>query len=67
MLLVVVAIQRPGLQLAAGQFTFVHQQMKRMLMVIALFPDGVEAGDELGFGQGSFFRGLGHRQSVIAR
>ena len=47
--LIVVAIERPGLQLAAREFAFVHQRMKWMLVVIALFADGVKAGDEVGF------------------
>ena len=37
--LVVIAVQRPGLQLPAAEFAFVHQQMKGMLVVIALFAD----------------------------
>ncbi len=50
--LVVVAIERPGLELAAGELAFVHQEMEGVLVVIALFADGVEAGDESGFGEG---------------
>ena len=38
--LIVVAVERPGLQLAAGKLAFVHHQVKRMLVVIALFADG---------------------------
>src|SRR5580692_10046028 len=49
--LVVVAIQGPGLELAARELAFVHQRVKRMLMVIALFAYGVKAGDEVGFGE----------------
>jgi hypothetical protein len=33
--LVVVAIERPGLQLATGELAFVHAQMKRMTMMVA--------------------------------
>ena len=50
--LVVVAVERPGLELAAGEFAFVHQEMEGMFVVVALFADGVEAGDEVGFGEG---------------
>src|SRR6266851_2744531 len=49
--LVVVAIERPGLQLAAREFSLMHQQMKWMLVVVALFADSMKAGDELGFGE----------------
>ena len=52
--LVVVAIEGPGLELAAGEFAFVHQEMERMLVVVALFADGVEAGDEFVGRRGSF-------------
>jgi len=41
--LVVVAIERPSLQLAARQLAFMHQQMKWVLVVIALFADSVES------------------------
>ncbi len=37
--LIVVAIEGPGLELAARQLSLVHQLMKRMLVVIALFAD----------------------------
>jgi len=49
--LIVVAIKRPGLQLAAGELAFMHQQMKWMLVVVALLANGMKAGDELGFGE----------------
>ena len=42
--LVVVAVQSPGLQLSAAEAAFVHQQMKRMLVVIAFFADSAELG-----------------------
>src|SRR5690242_14427576 len=35
--LIVVAVQRPRLELAPRELTFVHKQVKRMLVVIALF------------------------------
>ena len=44
--LVVVAIEGPGLQLAAGERALVHPKMKRVLVVITLLADGIEAGDE---------------------
>ena len=47
--LVVVAIQGPGLKLAARELAFVHQHVKWVLVVIALFADGVKSGDEVGF------------------
>src|SRR5215471_14512323 len=45
MALVVIAIERPSLQLASSQRAFVHQHVKGMLMVIALFADGSKAID----------------------
>src|SRR5712692_8659232 len=62
--LVVVAVERPGLQLPARELSLVHQQMKRMLVVVALFADGVKASDELGFGEqglGGFVGSDGHK------
>lgn len=56
--LVVIAIEGPGLQLAAGEFSFVHQRMKWMFMVVALFANGVKAGDEDRFGKRRRFEGL---------
>ena len=53
--LIVVAIQRPGLQLASGQLAFVHPQMKGMAVMIAGLADRAEAvvqllpGEEFGF------------------
>src|SRR5216683_3218360 len=37
--LVVIPIQRPGLQLSAVEFAFVHEQVEGMLVMIALFAD----------------------------
>ncbi len=37
--LIVVAIEGPGLQLAASELAFVHAQMEGMAMVVALFAD----------------------------
>jgi hypothetical protein len=62
--LVVIAIESPGLKLAAGERPFMHQFVKGMLMMIALFADGVEAGDEFLFGEYMFFL-LGHRVNSI--
>src|SRR5271166_2164602 len=39
--LIVIAVQRPGLQLAAAQLAFVHQQMKRVLVMVALLASGL--------------------------
>ena len=47
--LVIVAIERPSLELAARQCALVHQRVERMLVVIALFADGMKASDEIGF------------------
>src|SRR5438876_272429 len=45
--LIIVAVQRPRLKLAARELAFVHEQVKRMFMVIALIANGMKAGDEL--------------------
>ena len=45
--LVVVAIQGPGLQLAAAEAAFVHHQMKRMLVVIAFLAYGTQLRAQL--------------------
>ena len=45
--LVVIAIERPGLQLAAREFALVHQQVKRMSMVITLIADFAQGGAQL--------------------
>ena len=64
--LVVVAIEGPGLELAASEFAFVHQQMEGMLMMIALGANGVKAGNEVGFGEG-WIVGDGDGHKVISR
>jgi hypothetical protein len=46
--LIEIAIQNPRLELAACKLSFMHQKMERMLVVIALFANGVKASDELG-------------------
>src|SRR5438876_3739114 len=65
--LIMVAVQGPRLKLAARELAFVHEQVKRMFMVIALIANGMKAGDELGFGeQWVFGRCLdGHRLNSI--
>ena len=40
--LVVVAVQRPRLKLSAAEAAFVHQQMKRMLVMIAFLAHGAQ-------------------------
>ena len=45
--LIVIAVQRPGLQLSAAELAFVHQQMKRMLVMIALLAHGLELRAQL--------------------
>ncbi len=62
--LVVVAVERPGLQLAARQFAFMHQQMKRMFVVVALFADGMEPGDEFFFAEWLFVLAVFHREML---
>ena len=47
------------MELAARELAFVHHQVKRMLVVIALFTNGVKAGDELGFGEQRLFENIG--------
>src|SRR5260221_4273843 len=47
--LIVVTIEGPGLQLSASELAFVHEQMKWVFVVVALFADGVKAGNEFGF------------------
>src|SRR5580704_3918164 len=45
--LIVVAIERPSLELAASELAFVHSQVERMAMVIAFFADLAEARGEI--------------------
>src|SRR5215510_9760023 len=58
--LVVVAVEGPSLELAAAERALVHQLMKGMLVVVALFADGVEDSDEVLFRKEMLFR-LCHR------
>src|SRR6266446_520993 len=53
--LIVITIQRPGLKLASRKLAFMHEQVKRMLVVIALFANGVKASDELRFRERRLF------------
>jgi len=46
--LIVVTIEGPGLQLSASELAFVHEQMKWVLVVVALFADRVKTGNEFG-------------------
>src|ERR1700732_4338313 len=55
MALVVVAVQRPGLQLPARELALMHQQMKRVLVVITLFANCMKSGDEFTLWQHLFF------------
>src|SRR3979490_353182 len=45
--LVIIAIEGPGLKLAARQLALMHQKMKWVPVVVTLFADGVKAGDEI--------------------
>src|SRR5258708_3666562 len=58
--LIVVPIQGPCLELAARELAVMHQQMKRMFVVIALFADGVKAGNERGFREQRLFEVVFH-------
>src|SRR6266700_2982725 len=57
--LVEVTIQRPRLKLAARQLALMHQQMKRMLVVIACFANRVKAVSKFRFGEKRLFNGVG--------
>src|SRR5258705_12831021 len=63
--LVVVTIESPRLKLAPREPAFVHEQVKGMLVMVALFSDGMKAGDELGLREQRLFdivvHGWGHR------
>src|SRR2546429_9363331 len=67
--LIVITIESPGLKLAAREPAFVHQQVKWMFVVIALFSDGIKASDELGFREQRLFDDViyewGHRLNSI--
>src|SRR6267142_280009 len=53
--LVVVTIESPRLKLAPREPAFVHEQVKGMLVMVALFSDGMKAGDELGLREQRLF------------
>ena len=57
------------MKLAAREAAFVHEQVKRMLVMVALISDGMKASDELGFGEQRLFdlvvHGWGHRLNSI--
>src|SRR5271156_1425667 len=63
--LIKIAIKRPRLHLTACEFAFVHQQVKRVLMVVAFFADGVEALDEFAFREKMLFRCGGHNPCLF--
>ena len=63
--LIGIAVQRPGLQLATREFSFVHQQVERMLMVVALLANGAELRDEVGFGKHRVGVGVAHSSNSI--
>src|SRR6516164_11181988 len=46
MRLIETAVQRPRLELPALEFPLVHQKVKRVLVMIAVSPDGMKASDE---------------------
>src|SRR5260370_24677127 len=47
--LIGVTIEGPGLKLATREPAIMHQQMKRMLVMVALLSNGMETSDERGF------------------
>src|SRR5271157_4551891 len=49
MFLVVIPIQGPSLQLPASEFSFMHLQVKRVLMMVAFRPNRVKSSDEFAF------------------
>ena len=44
--LIETAVQRPRLELPAVEFPLMHQKVKRVLVMIAVSPDGMKASDE---------------------
>src|SRR5579859_2870213 len=64
--LIVVAIERPGLELASREFSLVHQAMKWMFVVIALFADGVKTRNEVSFREQRRVGGLGLGHTAIS-
>jgi hypothetical protein len=58
--LIVVTIEGPGLQLAARELAFVHEQVKRVPVMVALVSDGMKAGDERGLREERLFDGVVH-------
>src|SRR5260370_11706528 len=67
--LIVVTIESPGLKLAAREPAFVHEQVKRMRVMVALFSDHMKTSKELGLGEQRLFDvvvyGWGHRSNSI--
>src|SRR6202040_3169736 len=63
--LVEVAVEGPGLELAARELAFVHQQVEGVLVVVALFADGLEASNEVGLREWWLFGNClcGHKNS----
>jgi hypothetical protein len=56
------------LKLAAREPAFVHEQVKGMLVMVALFSDGMKAGDEFGLREewlDFVIHGRGHRLNSI--
>jgi hypothetical protein len=53
--LIVIPIQGPRPKLAARELAVMHEEVKRVLVVIPLFTNGVKAGDELRFRERRLF------------
>src|ERR1700731_4896939 len=64
MRLVIVAIQSPSLQLPASELAFVHEQVKWMLVVIALFANGMESRDKFLFVERLFVLAVIHKEML---
>src|SRR6266849_1184687 len=58
--LIGVAIEGPGLKLATRELAFVHEQVKRVLVMVALFADGMKDGDERELREERLFDGVVH-------
>src|SRR5215469_11940701 len=63
--LVVIAVERPGLQLAPRQFAFVHQLVKWVAMMVSLRTDRAQARFELRRRQKRLFLDSSHRVNSI--
>ena len=67
--LIVITVESPRLKLAAREPAVVHEQVKWVLVMVALFSNGMKSSDKLGFGEQRLFdvvvREWGHRSNSI--